>query len=196
MSDIYFFGFMWPNAFWFLAGPAALIALVWFFLESGRNARKVTAGITVLLTGIFVFSASGATGEPFRPDFAYSSFGPDVRSEIERRFFSEQRQPVIFYFHADWCLNCPELENKLSRKDLSASLKDTLVVSIDLSDEKSEHYAHDEFHLHGLPALAVSDCTGKPVKGGIFSGTEFPTGSFLSVIQYAKEVSAEKCQSL
>lgn len=193
MDPVFFSDYVWPNAFWFLTSFVAIISFIYFMLEEKKTRKLISGFIGILFLLLFVFSASNARGNPFIPNYRIRNFGPEIEL---MQIVQDSKKPIVLYFHADWCTNCSELEELLGRVDFSKALQNTTIVSIDLTEPDAEKYAHEKFHVHGLPAIAVADCKGQLLPGSMLSGLHFPASSLLSLLQHAREVSNKKCRSL
>ncbi|MCB1138704.1 MAG: thioredoxin family protein [Leptospiraceae bacterium] len=181
MNSILFYGYEWTGLLPFLSGPAAFLILFWAVLDKQKKRRAAGLVAGFFLAGVFLLSAMPVNYGELTFDEELSSLS--VQDALQQSLDRAEREgrPVLYYFHADWCTHCHELEHRLSRQSTLDQLDAFLLVSIDVTHEKAFAQANSSFGLNQVPALAFANRHGKrlPV---LLEGAHFPQSALLDIL--------------
>tara|TARA_R110001606_G_scaffold346892_3_gene495952 strand:+ start:67269 stop:69122 length:1854 start_codon:yes stop_codon:yes gene_type:complete len=83
-------------------------------------------------------------------------------TELEQ-LLAQSKQPAMFDFYADWCVECKKMEaTTFQDASVAAALTGTTLIQIDITDNSEEHKALlKHFGLFGPPTLLFFDANGK-----------------------------------
>jgi thiol:disulfide interchange protein DsbD len=86
----------------------------------------------------------------------------DNLSELEQ-LLAQSKQPAMFDFYADWCVECKKMEATTFQDiNVATALTDTTLIQIDITDNTEEHKALlKHFGLFGPPTLLFFDASGQ-----------------------------------
>ncbi|MCB1171061.1 MAG: thioredoxin family protein [Leptospiraceae bacterium] len=186
MNGILFFGYEWPGLLLFLCGPVGLLTLFWSALEKRTKRRAAGFLSGALLSALFLLSARPVHFGELVFDARLSSLPVDaLHSQSLDRARKEER-PALYYFHADWCTHCHELEDRLKRQFILDLLEPFLLISVDVTEEAAFQKANVLFGLNQVPALAFANRRGQrlPV---LLEGAHFPESALIDVLRSLRE---------
>jgi thiol:disulfide interchange protein DsbD len=77
----------------------------------------------------------------------------------------DNHQMVMFDFYADWCISCKIMEhNVFSDPNIKSSLKDFVLLQVDMTDNTADHKALlDHFGLFGPPSILFFSINGEEI---------------------------------
>lgn len=181
MQTVMLEGFQWPNIWLFLAGPVAILIFLWAVLDG--HARRKWSGVVFSSILALVFLVTASSVEYRDLQFNKSISELDIQSAYDRSIEKAETkgQPVLFYFHADWCTNCDDLKRRLQRKDIHDRLQSFILVAMDVTREEEYAKAQSIFGLDVVPSLAFASSDGKPLPV-LLRGVSFPESALLGVL--------------
>ena len=111
------------------------------------------------------------------------------RDRQARALAAKKGLPVLYYFHADWCHNCPDFERyRLQSPILKNELKKFLLVKMDVTDmEHWSAYIQKNFKVMGTPSLAFRTREGRVLTGATITGTSISLGSLRALLKEIAE---------
>ncbi len=191
--SILFYGFEWENMFLFLAGPLSLFIFIYASFEKINTIKYILNTIGTIFLILFILTAK----KPDKVTLTYYKNKTFLLEEIEKEIptiIKESKKPIIFYFYADWCHSCEELEERLSNQEIGKFIQnDWIVIKIDVTDyEKYEHYLTKTYQVYGVPALAFHDINGNIIKPFTMVGAEIPTQTLVSILRQFSKVKEYK----
>lgn len=186
MESVHLYGYEWSSWLIFLFGPAGLLLLFWAVLENRKvHQRTGLAAATVLLLAFAVSADKMQYGTlQFHPSLSSMKVEELYESSLEKS--RELQQPVLFYFHADWCTHCDELRHRLEKKSTLDLLSGFLLVSVDVTEEDQFSAAHERFGLHQVPGLAFGNSRGQLLAVKL-EGAHFPEGALIDVLKKLRD---------
>jgi thiol:disulfide interchange protein DsbD len=169
-----------------LALSAALLVTIGVFFGAldalpqqagiGRRLMKSASLLSMLYGAFLAFgAASGSTsmlqplqfsGSPVAsrslPGLTKASFATVSSNQELKAAVAEAGKPSLVYFTADWCVSCRVIERSvLSDPQVAESLKDTNLVSVDLSDMTSDkQQLMKDSNVIGPPTMLFFDKKG------------------------------------
>lgn len=169
-----------------LAISAALLVTIGVFFGAldalpqqagiGRRLMKSASLLSMLYGAFLAFgAASGSTsmlqplqfsGSPVAsrslPGLTKASFATVSSNQELKAAVAEAGKPSLVYFTADWCVSCRVIERSvLSDPQVAESLKDTNLVSVDLSDMTSDkQQLMKDSNVIGPPTMLFFDKKG------------------------------------
>lgn len=143
------------------------------YAGDGDLARRLRAagllwgsGAALLLVSFASFSIARPLALNWRPMPAPSADNPFWLPELERSVRATARaeeRPILYYFHADWCAECPDFERYVLGNPLAGELlQEYVLVRVDLSEfDKWSAYVQKSYGVSVLPAAAIRDRQGR-----------------------------------
>ncbi len=106
-------------------------------------------------------------------------------------------KPILYYFRADWCPNCPDFERYvLASPVFAAALRDFVLVKMDVTDfEKLRAYVDRNYGVHGTPTVVFRDRNGRIVSGATVNGAHVSYrlfGKLLETVGGSKDQRVER----
>ncbi|PYG61167.1 protein-disulfide reductase DsbD [Rhizobium sp. UGM030330-04] len=169
-----------------LALSAALLVIIGVFFGAldalpqqagiGRRLMKSASLLSMLYGAFLAFgAASGSTsmlqplqfsGSPVAsrslPGLTKASFATVSSNQELKAAVADAGKPSLVYFTADWCVSCRVIERSvLSDPQVAESLKDTNLISVDLSDMTSDkQQLMKDSNVIGPPTMLFFDRKG------------------------------------
>lgn len=182
--NILFYGYEWQSVFLFLSGPLSLFIFIYAIFEKINKIKYILYSISAIFLILFLLTAK----KPEKIILTYYKNKTFLLEDIEKEIptiIKESKKPIIFYFYADWCHSCEELEERLSNQEIGELIQNGwIIIKIDVTNyEKYEHYLLKTYQVYGVPALAFYDKEGNIVKPFTMVGAELPIRTLISILR-------------
>ncbi len=170
--------YAWESGYDFTLAAAGLVLSVGALIMrrhagDGDRTRRLRGagalwgvGAAFLIISFGSFSIARPLTLTWQPTPAPTADNPFWLPELERSVRETARankRPVLYYFHADWCAECPDFERFVLGNPLAAELlQEYALVRVDLSEfDKWSAYVQKNYGVTALPAAAIRDRQGR-----------------------------------
>jgi len=158
---------------------------------------RLAAVVAVLLSGIILIGRISVLPPTIDWQTDFETSQPDTIEAGLVEFAQHHDRPLLLYFHADWCLNCIDLENVLANEFSDSIQTDWTAIRIDMTDsDKWEAPALSIFGVYGVPALAFMDRTGVIHKNLTLVGANPPRRALRSVLDQLPSKGSAKTEAV
>lgn len=152
IQPVYFRFLYWENGFSFLVLGIGIFSVSHTFALYRFIRRSFRMFFFALGLSCTIFGLNHtylAHFETFHPDLDMKKEGSVQETmKLARKLAKQENRPILYYFHADWCADCPSFELYfLGHPALQKGLSEYLKCKIDLTDIKEE-----DLHLSKLLA--------------------------------------------
>lgn len=170
--------YAWESGYDFTLAALGLVLIVGALLArryagDGDLARRLRAagvlwgaGAALLIVSFGAFSIARPLALNWQATPTPSAENPFWLPELERSVRETARaeeRPILYYFHADWCAECPDFERYVLGNPLAGELlQEYVLVRVDLSEfDKWSGYVQQNYGVTVLPAAAIRDRHGR-----------------------------------
>jgi len=110
---------------------------------------------------------------------------PDALENYTQNARQSFQKPVLYFFHADWCLTCDDYERYvLGNPETSGLLVNYLKVKVDVTDYENWHLYMDEtFALEAVPSAGIQGKNGRYFRHTNLAGEDVPLIYFRAVLK-------------
>ncbi len=143
--------------------------------RESNSQLRLAIGILALLAVAYIVktrlgSERGASGDALLPGWYAGATGYSRAVDEQSR----TNQPVLIYFHTDWCGWCKKLDADLFRTDeFTTRYKSVLKVKVNPENGSAEHDLAREFGVNSYPTVIVVNAGRRQSIVGYFEPAEY-----------------------
>jgi thiol:disulfide interchange protein len=165
-------------------GPLALFIIIYAFFENHPTKKYILFSISTIFFIFFILSANRSSKINLIPYKNQTYLLEEIEKEIPL-IIQKEKKPVLFYFYADWCHSCKDLEERISRKEVGELiLNGWILIKINVSDfDKYKEHLLNDYQVYGVPALSFFDKEGNLIKPFTMVGAEIPIRTLISILR-------------